>query len=263
MRKGFSQEGLKLIACITMLIDHIGYALVYPAYQQLSATEGADNSILRQVYLIYLLLRCVGRLSFPIFAFLLAEGFHRTRNRKKYALRLVAGALLAEIPFNLVVSGSPVWRYQQSVMITLLVGFLALLAMEQCRKPAWKPIVMFPFALFGEMLNADYGWGGVVLIALFELSRYTYNQNLVRFLGMLVLFHHMPSSVLRFGNFSVPMQTLGALSMLFIAAYNGRKIMNSKCAQWAFYLFYPVHLLALYLISLEPSALLLGIHIVN
>ena len=148
-------------------------------------------------------------------------------------------------------------------MVTLLLGFLALAAMEQCKKLAWKPIVMLPFALFGEMLNADYGWGGVVLIAFFELSRYTYNRNLVRFLGMLVLFHYMPSSVLQFGNFSVPMQTLGALSMLFIAAYDGRKVTNSKVIQWIFYLFYPAHLLILYLIRLVPGIFQLGISILS
>lgn len=262
MKKGFSQEALKLLACATMLIDHIGYALVYPAYQQVSAV-GGGLAAARMLYLVNLLLRCVGRLSFPLFSFLLVEGFHHTRSRKKYALRLVIGALLAEIPFNLIVSGSPVWRYKQSIMVTLLLGYCALLAMERCRKLSWKPVALLPFALLGELLNVDYGWGGVVLIALFELSRFAYNRNLIRFFGMLVLFHYMPSSMLHFGNFSVPMQALGALSALFIAAYDGRKVTRSRGIQWAFYLFYPVHLLILYLISILPSFLQIGISIVS
>lgn len=262
MNKGISQEGLKLLACVTMLIDHIGYVLVYPLYQQISVA-GGNIGAARTVYLGYLLLRCIGRLSFPIFAFLLVEGFNRTRSRKKYALRLVIGALLAEIPFNLVVSGSPVWRYKQSIMITLLLGFCALLVMERCKKLAWKPVAMLPFALLGYLLKADYGWGGVILIALFELSRHTFNRNLIRFFGMLVLFHYMPSSVLRFGNFSVPMQALGALSVLFIAAYDGRKVTSSRAVQWSFYLFYPVHLLVLYLISIVPNVFQVGISIVS
>ena len=262
MKKGISQEGLKLLACVTMLIDHIGYVLVYPLYQQISVVGGSIGAA-RTVYLGYLLSRYIGRLSFPIFAFLLVEGFNRTHSRKKYALRLVIGALLAEIPFNLVVSGSPVWRYKQSIMITLLLGFCALLVMERCKKLVWKPVVMLPFALLGYWLKADYGWGGVMLIALFELSRYTFNRNLIRFFGMLVLFHYMPSSVLRFGNFSVPMQALGALSALFVAAYDGRKVTSSKAVQWAFYLFYPVHLLVLYLISIAPSVFQIGISIVS
>ena len=262
VKKGISQEGLKLLACVTMLIDHIGYVLVNPMYQQVRTLGGGGMEV-KLLYMGYLLLRCIGRLSFPMFAFLLVEGFNRTRNRKKYALRLIIGALLAEIPFNLVVSGSPIWRYKQSIMVTLLLGFCALLAMERCKKLAWKPVVMLPFSLLGYLLKTDYGWGGVMLIALFELSRYTFNWNLIRFFGMLVLFHYMPSSVLRFGGFSIPMQALGALSMLFIAAYDGRKLTGSKAVQWAFYLFYPVHLLVLYLISLLPNVFQIGISILS
>ena len=130
MKKGLSQEALKLLACVTMLIDHIGYALVHPMYQQVSFINGDTVAAAKLLNMIYLLLRSIGRLSLPIFAFLLAEGFRRTTNRKRYILRLAVGALLSEIPYNLVVSGSPVWRYQQSIMITLLLGFFALLAME-------------------------------------------------------------------------------------------------------------------------------------
>lgn len=263
MKKGISQEGLKLLACITMLIDHIGYALVLPMYQQVSVVNGSIFSGAKLLYTLYLILRSVGRLSLPLFAFLLVEGFHHTKNKKRYALRLLTGVLIAEIPYNLVVSGSPVWRYQQSIMITLLLGFCALLAMERCRTLGWKSVAMIPFAIISELLNADYGWGGVVLVALFEFSRHVYNRNLIRFCGMLVLFHYIPSVILQFGNFSVPMQALGALSVLFIAAYDGRKCTNSKAVQWGFYLFYPVHLLILYGISTIPKIIQIGISLVS
>lgn len=259
MKKGLSQEALKLLACVTMLIDHIGYALVYPMCQQISIINGNAMAGAKMLYMGYLVLRSIGRLSLPIFAFLLVEGFRYTRNRKKYALRLAVGAILSEIPYNLVVSGSPVWRSQQSIMLTLLLGFFALLAMERCEKLAWKSVAMLPFALLCEFLGADYGWGGIVLIALFELSRHMYNRNLIRFFGMLVLFHYMSSAVLRFGNFSLPMQALGALSMLFIAAYDGRKLTGNKVIQWGFYLFYPVHLLILHFITWMPGTFQLGI----
>lgn len=259
MKKGLSQESLKLLACITMLIDHVGYALVYPIYQQMRIINGNTIVAARILNTAYLFLRGIGRLSFPIFAFLLVEGFLHTRSRKKYAFRLAIGAVLSEIPYNLVVSGSPVWRYQQSIMITLLLGFCALLAMEHCRKLAWKPVAMIPFAILAELFCADYGWGGVALIALYELSRHMYNRNLIRFCGMLVLFHYMPSAMLRFGNFSLPMQALGALSMLFIVAYDGRKVTGSKAIQWSFYLFYPLHLLVLYFIGMLSGTFQIGI----
>lgn len=263
MKKGLSQETLKLLACVTMLIDHIGYALVYPMYQQVSIVNGASMFAAQLLHTMYTVLRSVGRLSLPIFAFLLMEGFRYARNRKKYALRLAIGALLSEIPYNLVVSGSPVWRYQQSIMITLLLGFFALLAMERCEKLAWKSVAMIPFAILSELLQADYGWGGVVLIGLFELSRHMYNRNLIRFCGMLVLFHYMPSALLQFGNFSLPMQALGALSMLFIAAYDGRKVTNSRAVQWGFYLFYPVHLIILYLVAMLSGTFQIGISLLT
>ena len=245
MKKGISQEGLKLVACLTMLIDHIGYEIVYPIlFVSAPALLRPDGA-----YRLYLFCRSVGRIAFPIFAFLLVEGIYHTRNRKRYALRLAVGALLSEIPFNLVVSGRVFW-HQQSIMVTLLLGFGAVICMEKCRNPAWKPVAAVPFALAAEVLMADYGWAGVVLIAMFALSRDAYGKNLMRFFAMVILFHYMPSYIFEIGGFSVPMQVLGSLSMIFIAAYDGRKLTGSKAAQWAFYLFYPVHLLLLWGIGL-------------
>lgn len=251
MKKGISQEGLKLIACITMLIDHIGYAIVYPAYLQsqvLAGLEGAEQT--RFLYLGYVVMRCVGRLSLPIFCFLLTEGARHTRDKKRYGLRLLIGVVLSELPFNLVVSGSPVWRSQQSVMLTLFLGYCMILLMERIESLSWKAVVMVPFAVAAEFLGTDYGWSGIVLIGIFVLSEQMYNRNLIRFFAMVILFHYTASNPLVFGGFSIPRQVLGALSMLFISAYDGTKLTRSKAAQWAFYLFYPVHLLVLYGITL-------------
>lgn len=258
MRKGISQEGLKLIACLTMLIDHIGYEIVYPLYSGISIVRSTDMMPAHILYNVYYLCRMVGRIAMPIFAFLLVEGFHHTRNRKRYILRLAMGALLSEIPYNLVISGEIFWQ-QQSVMVTLLLGLLALMAMERCSGPGWKAVVMLPFAVLAELLSTDYGWAGVVLVALFELSRELYGRNLVRTGGMIVLFHYMSSYVMQIGNFSIPMQVLGVLSMLFIANYDGRKLTGSRAVQWGFYLFYPVHLLLLWMLG----QLLTGVYMVG
>lgn len=261
MKKGLSQEALKLIACVTMLIDHIGYEIIYPYYASISVASAADLPQVKLVYRLYLLSRCIGRIAFPIFAFLLVEGIHHTKDRKKYALRLAIGAVLAEIPYNLMVSGG-ISGPRQSVMATLLLGFLAVHYMEKIRNLAWKTAVLIPFAVLAEVFRLDYGWEGIVLIVLFELSRETYSPNLVRTGGMIVLFHYMSSYILRLGNFTVPMQVLGVLSMLFIANYDGRKLTRSKAVQWAFYLFYPVHLLILWGIGqLISGVFLLGISV--
>ena len=104
--KKMPQEWLKLIACITMLADHIG-AILLPGC---------------------VLLRIIGRLSFPIYCFLLAEGAAHTRNAKGYALRLLICAILSEIPHDLALSGRVLTLGSLNTMFSLLLGFL----MIQC-----------------------------------------------------------------------------------------------------------------------------------
>ncbi len=234
---------LKLIACLSMLIDHIGYAVVYPLY----AAAAPGNAGL--FYDLYLVLRSVGRLAFPIFCFLLTEGLHRTRSPKKYALRLAVGAVLAEMPYNLLISGELFWP-QQSVMVTLLLSFLAVWGMQRFESAFAKSLVLIPFAILAEVLMCDYGWAGVVIAALFEFSREMEGKNFVRFMGLVILSHYVSSHIFQIGNIAIPMQVLCALSVLFIAGYDGSKRSRSKLIQWGFYLFYPAHMLLLYALRL-------------
>ena len=113
-KKIFSQEGLKILACVTMLLDHIG-AVFMPSYAN---------------YSLYYALRIVGRLAFPIYCFLLAEGVAHTKNPVKYGLRLLLGVFLAEVPFDLAFSGGIDWG-SQSVMVTLILGFGMALIMNK------------------------------------------------------------------------------------------------------------------------------------
>ena len=77
-RKGLSQEGLKLIACVTMLIDHLGATLIYAAY--LSYRNAGDYAAANALVPVYRTMRIIGRIAFPIYCFLLVEGVHHTRN---------------------------------------------------------------------------------------------------------------------------------------------------------------------------------------
>ena len=224
MRKPvFSQESLKLIACITMLIDHIGLVFV-PGYP----------------------LRIIGRLSFPIYAFLIAEGAHYTRSPKKYALRLMVLAVLSEFPFEMAFFGGHT-PYRQNVMITLLLGFCALEVIKKCSNTGLKVLAAIPFALVAEWSYSDYGFHGVMLIALFFLTREHPNKLLVQTLGMAFLFYDMGGAELfRLGPLPVTLQSVGVASMIPIGLYSGKKKTSDKKVQWAFYLFYPVHLLVLW-----------------
>jgi len=216
LKRGLPQEGLKTIACVSMLLDHIGSRLLPE--------------------LVWL--RIIGRLAFPIYCFLLVEGIHRTKDLKKYQNRLILAAVLSELPFDLAFSGR-VNLESCSVMVTLLLGFWAVRALQN-RETVWKRALILPLLLAAEFVRADYAGTGVLLILLFEVTRDS--SRWLTIVGM-VLLNWMGSPV-----FGVPMQLYAVLALIPIYMYDGRKISRSKWVQWGFYLFYPVHLLILSMI---------------
>ena len=227
IKRGLSQEVLKLIACFTMLIDHIGAALLPQ----------------------YIWLRYVGRIAFPIYCFLLAEGIHFTKNPKKYGLRLVIGALLSEIPFDLALFGD-VTPYYQSVMLTLLIAFFMAWAMKRTMNPLLRVLIVIPFAVVAEWLRTDYGGMGVMLVALFVLTRELPYYWLIQTLIMAPILWMMEGMWVEIGRTWIPVEMLALFSMIPIGLYSGQKSTQSRGVQTAFYLFYPVHLTILYIVSL-------------
>lgn len=226
-KRPLSQEGLKFLACAIMLLDHIGATLI---------PWGT--------------LRIIGRLAFPIFCFLLAEGAHYTRNPRNYLLRLGIGAILSELPFDLALFGSWSWQHQ-SVMITLLLGAMALLAMKRMTQPLLKILVLLLFACLADFMNTDYGGAGVLMIALFGLTRERKYGWLVQLLGMYLICRWIiPGGAVWFIGRYVFIEIFAILALIPIWLYSGKKSTSSRAVQWAFYLFYPVHLWILYLISI-------------
>ena len=243
-KRGLSQEGLKLIACITMLLDHIGAVTVMACLEN---ATGANQGALLDLYEV---LRLIGRLAFPIYCFLLAEGSAHTRNPKRYGLRLAVCAVISELPYDIALRGSFNWQHQ-NVMVTLFLGFCALEVMKRSSKPVLKLLVSVPFMLLAEFAGGDYGAEGIMLVVLFALTGNMPRRNLAQLLGMWLIFSPGHAMFLNWlGGFSVTMQEWAVLAILPIALYDGRKVTKSKAVQWGFYLFYPVHLLALYLIAM-------------
>lgn len=220
MDMGLSQEGLKLIACICMLIDHIG-ALFYP---------GVDS------------LRIVGRIAFPIFCFLLVEGAHYTRNPAKYAGRLMIGAVISEIPFDLAFSGR-IDPGSCSVMVTLLLGYGAILAVKHMTGFR-KGIVILLCFFMAELLRTDYAGNGIAIIVWLAVAREMGKGELWRFAGLAVLLWF--GYEVSLGPVRVPLELFGLLSLVPIHFYRGEKRTSGRLVQWGFYLFYPVHLLILW-----------------
>lgn len=243
-KRGLFQEELKLIACVTMLLDHIGAVVVAGCFAH---ATGANKGMLLDIYEI---LRMIGRLAFPIYCFLLVEGAFHTTNAKRYGLRLLFAALLAEIPYDLAIYGAVTWQHQ-SVMVTLLMGFLMLEGMKRCPRLLPRLLVIVPFAYLAQWMNTDYGADGILVIALFALTRQLPYRTVWQFFGLWCIFspfHIMALNWLLSG-FSMTVQELAVFAVLPIALYDGRKATKSKALQWAFYLFYPAHLLILYLIG--------------
>lgn len=226
--KGISQEALKLIACITMLIDHVGHAIV----PELSVPY---------VVPLYYTCRVIGRIAFPIYCFLLAEGMRHTRNPQKYILRLAIGILLAELPFDILFEGGFTWEHQ-SVMVTLTLGALMLLCMQKTRNKGLKLLLILPFAVLAELAGCDYGGWGIAMIAVFAL----FDRISTQVIGLLAVNLLMESAALPVFGIPVSVQLFAVFAMIPVAFYSGRKLTCSKAIQWAFYLFYPVHLIILW-----------------
>ena len=220
-KRGLSQEALKAIACLTMLLDHIG-AMFVGGYT----------------------LRIIGRIAFPIFCFLMAEGAYYTKNPRKYALRLVIGALLSEIPFDLAFRRGLTLQ-TQSVMLTLLLGFLAIEAIQKTDNGLIKLTITAIGFLLGQLFKTDYGGYGVLLIILLSQTRGQWWLQTVLVAAVAWMMNSVKIPV--FG-MKIPIEMFALLAMVPIGLYSGRKSSNNKAVQWAFYLFYPVHLTVLVVI---------------
>ena len=225
-----SGSALKLIAMITMVIDHI--AVVLLRYNRIVLFRTATSAVT-----LYDVMRTVGRISFPLFAFLLTEGFIHTHDRKKYALRLFLFALISEIPWNLEHTGT--LRYgTQNVFFTLLLGFLGLWTIEwfrsaETRRDQWEAaLALFVLLAVSILLKADYGSTGFAFILMLYLLREAP-------LGRAALGCCMLSGGWKAGMAFIP-----------IALYNGKRgFIRGRVAALFFYAFYPLHILILYWIK--------------
>ncbi|HIR76383.1 MAG TPA: hypothetical protein IAB97_05695 [Candidatus Choladousia intestinipullorum] len=228
---GISGSTLKLIAIITMLIDHTG-ATVLRAVLRLPAVSSIPEQ--RQMWAsIYNLSRDIGRLAFPIFCFLIVEGFLHTRNVKKYAGRLFLFALISEIPFDLALKGNWFFPDKQNVYFTLLLGLLVMAGIAWITENGTKNMFLsiLPIAAgmyLALLIDCDYNYKGVFLIAVLYLLRHT---RLYQCIG---------------GAAAVSWELPAPIAFIPVYLYNGKRGLRMK---YFFYWFYPVHLLILHVIA--------------
>lgn len=213
-RFGLSGAVLKWIAILTMFCDHFAF-IFYPTLLN------------RNLFVHDILRQWIGRLSFPIFAFLIAEGFYKTRNVHKYAFRLFLFAIISELPFDLAFFGGVNWQYQ-NIFFTLFTGLLALWGMREFKPVLLKLLFIFLGMCAAEFLHFDYGAFGVIIIVMMGLMRE----------------HLIPWAVAL--PFALMQQGAAPLAMLPILLYNGKRGRQPK---WLLYAIYPVHLLIFYAIA--------------
>lgn len=224
--------GLHLLAMGLMLCDHICLALM------------PDR----------LWMTCAGRLAFPIFAFLVAEGFIRTRSRARYARRLLVFALVSEVPFDLLAAGRPVYPFHQNVLWTFLIA-LGCMQLLEWAKADPRPAARFVLGagavlggfLAGTAFMVDYFGPGVWTVLVFYFFRGDgWRQRLGQLLCLLFLNGWLlAGQTVLLGGLALPIQAFAVLALPFIWLYRGRQGPHGRAVRWLFYGFYPAHLLVL------------------
>ena len=242
---------LKIVAMITMTCDHLGDAL----FNHLN------------------ILNYIGRISFPIFAFQLTQGYLHTKNKGKYGIRLFLFALISQIPFALFIQmfnndGS----YKLNIFFTLLLGFICIYVYDfmlhfnqdpkrqnqlitekesyslfnsYYLKKLIAVIAVLCIAYLGDVIHVDYGLWGILIIFSFYLFRTDKLAMTLSFIVLVILKYGIWIIQYGFQIEYILLATFTMASLFFITKYNGKKGKNLK---YLFYLFYPIHLLLLYFI---------------
>lgn len=175
--------------------------------------------------------RMIGRLAFPIFVFLIVQGYQHTANLRKYLMRLFIFALISEIPFDLMGSNQLFSMDHQNIFFTLVIGVAGLAAIEHFEMknqilPQLGAIILAVFA--AEVLNTDYGWYGILFI-----------------FGVGVLRDQKIRQTIFGVAMGMAQAVVASVAFLPIWFYNGKRGRQNK---WFFYLYYPAHLFIIYVI---------------
>ncbi len=249
---------LKVIACITMLIDHVMAGIIVPI-----ARDGLipDDISFDTVKTIYNILRGVGRTAFPIFCFLLVEGFIHTKNRLRYALSLLIFGFISEPffdltfyckedPYNLnfievLLKNRSTWNDHCNVYFTLFIGLMVLCGIHSSFALVKKlsanvifayllsAMAIFLGAFLGQKLECDYHWFGVVLIVIFYVFRLFEPVNIL-------------AGYLFMANFGTEYLAFPAFILMYL--YNKKRGRRLGKLKYAFYAFYPVHILLIHVV---------------
>lgn len=218
---------VKMIACVAMAASHVGS--VFKNFMPLALAQS---------------LFLVGRISFPIFAYLLVGGWNHTSHKKRYLKNLLLFAILSQIPFTLA-HYSTVAPVSLNVLFTLFLGALSLWAIDRIRQGSIIALFLAPLPVcLAACISLDFGWPGVLVISVMGLARSKYFRMCILTAGMAIIYFGGEFALFPLLCF---LCTLPGIAMLFFLD------MRKPCvrAKYFFYFFYPVHLFLLYIISYE------------
>lgn len=237
--RGLTSFQLHILAMVLMLVDHM-WATLFPQQEWMT---------------------CIGRLAFPIFAFMIVEGYFHTADVHKYIVRMLIFALISEVPFDLVYGSSVFYLFHQNVLWTFLIGLISIHLCEKARAHGkwWltgivlAAVIVFDYAI-GTVAMVDYFGAGILTVMTFYIFR---KRTLWGFLGQLVCLAYLNISLL--GSYFYPVtiggvefkivqQSFALLALIPIWLYKGEQGYHSKAFQYICYAFYPVHLAILYVI---------------
>lgn len=242
--KCLNGTALKALAMLLMLLDHACWTIAFE----------------------YEWLTCVGRLAFPLFAFLIAEGYRHTGNFKRYFWRMFLFALISEIPFNLMTGGSLIYPLHQNVMFTFCLALLLLRMVDKAWNRSWLEGLLV--AVFGGCLG--YGLGflafvdfygcGVITVLAFWLAQKIRFGWVVQLAALawinLELLGGLNYIVTVLGReIWVPQQAFALLALIPIWLYNGQRGPGGRKWQYFGYAFYPAHILILSLLAFAGVSL--------
>ncbi len=219
-----SGSALKLLACVFMLIDHVGAHIL----RHFAWAMDPLFTIMGENWTWYSLSRGIGRLAFPIYCFLLVEGFGHTRNRVKYGRNLLAFALISELPWNYVHTGK-LFCASQNVFFTLFFGYLAWCLMDYFKQMRLLQLICaLAILVITLYFRADYGWKGYL------------------FLLIMYGLHYDPVLQAMVGGAWLLYEWKAVFAFLPINMYNGRRgFIRGKWLKYVFYAYYPLHMLIL------------------
>ena len=219
------------MACVSMFVDH-SFHMLLRKYKAYILTMDYD-SVMR-IDSVYRAGRAFGRLAFPIYCFLLVEGFFHTHNLKKYLLRLLALAILSEHAFNLLATGQNLSTGYQNVFLTLFISLLTICGMNKVRmrkdypvagKTVLMGVIFAAGCLAAWWLKTDYDYYGVIAVVVMYMLHF---NRLLTCIGGAMAFTFEPWAIFSF----IP-----------IFLYNGRRGLKAK---YVFYFFYPIHIYVIY-----------------